>query len=488
MKRFLLCFVYVLFFGGYEKILGQTSQATEDGTYEYSGTIPVLFVETENHTPVLEKGEYLKATYYLKTFGWKGYEDVASPEKMDSCYIRCRGNWSFLGYDKKPYKLKLEKKESLLGMSKNKHFVLLNQAGGSPKYMDTPVGNEVSRMLNLQWTPEERPVEVVVNGEYMGLYCLTEHVRVGKNRVDIVEQDDNETDINKISSGGWLVELDFYEDTPQIRIDVSDTDLIEYGEKGIQKFWLTVHSPEELSDLQYEYLTAQFQHIKDAVFNEDKSSTEWEDLIDMEDLIKYTMQAQITTRMEAFLGSTFIYKKDGNSKWCFGPVWDLEWTLYYCKSNIFTWDENNYSGISILHEIAKFPRFQDELRNKWQDIRGQRDHLHVFIDSICEDMREAVKHDAHRWPKYGNPQIDECGEKAKELIDYRWAWLDEQLRNTSSTAVQQINKTDEAKSLYNLSGVLVCDFTNINDLYRRNIPKGVYIVKSQSRSKKIILH
>ncbi len=451
----------------------------------YSSTVPALFIETENHSPVLEKDNYLNATYYLKTFGWGGYKDIASPEKMDSCYIRCRGNASFKYFEKKPYKLKLSKKTGLLGMSKNKHYVLLAQALGDPKYMDTPIGFEVSKMVGLKWTPEERPVEVIINGEYMGLYILTEHVRVGKERVNILEQKDNETDLDKIVNGGWLVELDFYEDTPQIKIDVTDTDIM--GNSGVSKFWLTIHSPEELSEAQYEYLTDQFQHFKDAVFVKDKTSTEWENLVDLDELVKYAMQAQITTRMEAFFGSTFIYKRDGKDKWNFGPVWDLESTLRFCKENIFTWDEKNYCGISILHEIAKFPRFQDKIREVWQGVRGKRDYLHHFVDSVSDNLREAAKCDALRWPQYGDPNVDECGKKAKELIDIRWAWLDEQLNESASTSLKTDYKDNGEIILYNLSGNKIERFSNHNDYIEKKLPKGFYIIKSDKGTKKVVL-
>ncbi len=487
MRRLFFFVLLFLALCACEKAIGQevlSNEQIEQVDQICSGSVPMLVIETENHTPVLEKGDYLNATYYLKTFGWCGYKDISSPEKMDSCYIRCRGNWSFWGYDKKSYKLKLSKKEGLLGMSKNKHYVLLALANGLPRYMDTPVGYEVSRMLNLKWTPEERPVEVVVNGEYMGLYCLTEHVRVGKERVDIDEQKDNETDIDKIENGGWLVELDFYEDTPQIRIDVTDTDIMDSS--GKQKFWLTVHSPEELSNVQYDYFAGQFQHIKDAVFIDDKTSTEWEELIDMEELVKYAMQAQITTRMEAFLGSTFIYKKNGNSKWCFGPVWDLESTIRFCKEDIFTWDEKNYSGVSILHEIAKYPRFQEELRESWMGIRDKRDHLHFFIDSICNNLREAVKYDAERWPKYGNPNIDECGEMAKELIDHRWAWLDEQLYKSPTTSIEECKGEKTQVELYDLRGLKIKSLSKFYNIKYKN--KGLYLIKTGNGTKKIVLN
>lgn len=60
-------------------------------------------------------------------------------------------------------------------------------------------------------------MEVVLNGEYIGLYFLTETIRIDKDRVDIYEQNDGETDPDLIK-GGWLVEVDNYIDDCQITI------------------------------------------------------------------------------------------------------------------------------------------------------------------------------------------------------------------------------------------------------------------------------
>ena len=39
-----------------------------------SGTLPVLYITTENNTPVTSKDTYLNATYYLDAKGIVGYE------------------------------------------------------------------------------------------------------------------------------------------------------------------------------------------------------------------------------------------------------------------------------------------------------------------------------------------------------------------------------------------------------------------------------
>ena len=83
--------------------------------------------------------------------------------------------------------------------------------------MRNAVGFELSKLIGMTYTPDAKPLELVLNGDYIGLYFLTEHIRVDKDRVNIVEQEDEEIDSEKIT-GGWLVEIDNYDTDPHITI------------------------------------------------------------------------------------------------------------------------------------------------------------------------------------------------------------------------------------------------------------------------------
>ena len=211
-----------------------------------SGTLPVLYITTENNTSITSKDYYLNATYYLDAKGIADYENIGSESAPLNMEIKGRGNYSWTGFNKKPYRIKLSDKQPLLGMIKSKHFTLLAHADDAKDkkgYMRNAAGFELSKMIGIAWTPEAKPLEVVMNGDYIGLYFLTEHIRVDKDRVNIVEQEDEETDSQKIT-GGWLVEIDNYDEDPHITI--------QEGEKNTM--WVTYKTPEVLSLAQEAYL------------------------------------------------------------------------------------------------------------------------------------------------------------------------------------------------------------------------------------------
>lgn len=209
----------------------------------YSGTLPVLHINTENSTPITSKEYYLNGTYYLDNLGIEGYKSIGSANEPLTLKIKGRGNYTFTGFDKKPYRLKLDAKAALLGMKKSKHFALLAHADDNLGFLRNTMGFELSRRGGLDFTPEQRPVEVVLNGEYIGLYFLTETIRVDSDRVKITEQADNISDPEEIT-GGWLVEIDNYLDADQVTINEGNGELIR----------LTYKSPEVLSDAQSDYL------------------------------------------------------------------------------------------------------------------------------------------------------------------------------------------------------------------------------------------
>ena len=244
-----------------------------------SGTLPVLYILTENNAAITSKDDYINATYYLDNQGLSDYQSIGSKAEPLAMEIKGRGNYSWSGFDKKPYRIKLADKQPLLGMKKSKHFTLLAHADDSNDrkgFMRNAVGFELSKLIGMTYTPDAKPLEVVLNGDYIGLYFLTENIRVDKDRVNIVEQEDEETDASAIT-GGWLVEIDNYDTDPHITIT-------EGGD--VYTMWITYKTPEVLSYQQEQYLTQQMLLIDGLVYG-DKNSSELWNYLDMDALAKF---------------------------------------------------------------------------------------------------------------------------------------------------------------------------------------------------------
>ncbi|MCR4852200.1 MAG: CotH kinase family protein [Prevotella sp.] len=394
----------------FEIVIGQEERQ------DWSGTLPVMFIKTD--APVTSKEYYVNGTYYIDALGLEGYESLGSAETPLQLQIKGRGNYTWTSFDKKPYRLKLADGAKPLGMRKSKHFTLLAHPDDDLVFLRNTVGFELSRLLGMNYTPEQQPVEVVLNGDYIGLYMLTDKIRVGKNRVEITEQANNETDEN-IITGGWLVEIDNYEEDGQIC----------FNESNGQYMRFTLHSPDTLSSAQRSYMMKLLQKTDKAIYTSDKSSTLWEQYIDPDTLARFYIVQEVMDNAESFHGSCYIHKERGNTRLEFGPVWDFG-NSYHRSRHHFVYDNPPFSQ-HWIGEIARYPRFQQQVKSIWQHfLLNDFWKLDAFIDSFVTQITTALKADGKRWSQYRQNDVenrrDDFKQRLKEKMDFlRSKWGNE---------------------------------------------------------------
>lgn len=379
-----------------------------------SGTLPILHIQTANNASITSKDTYLNATYWITATTENPSDGIGSAEAPLAMQIRGRGNWTWTGFEKKPYRIKLGTKASLLGLNSNKHFALLAHADDNKGFLRNTLGFRVSELLGLAWTPQQRPIEVVLNNEYIGLYFLTETIRVDKQRVNIVEQRDLCTQQDSIT-GGWLIEIDNYNSDPHITIEEGD---------GVP-IYFTYHSPEVLSAAQEAFLTQEMSRINNLIYG-DKTSEELWQYVDIDALAKFYIVQEITDNYESFHGSCYLYRDMGaDKKWTFGPVWDFGSSFNYTKSQYcYEGREHHQTWIG---EICKFPAFQRRVEEIWQDFASNHyNELYTYIDTFCERIGSAAQQDAKRWPEYGNKDVKKKANEVKNILIGTRTWLSSQ--------------------------------------------------------------
>lgn len=379
-----------------------------------SGTLPVLYIETAGHAPISTKTDYVQATYQLDAMGIAGIEDIGTADAPLGLQIRGRGNWTWSGFDKKPYRLKLAAKAGLLGLKKSKHFALLAHADDNKGFLRNTVGFRLSELLGLAWTPKQAPVEVVLNGDYIGLYFLTETIRVDKDRVNIVEQADMTEDADSIT-GGWLVEIDNYDSDPHVEITEGDGARIIF----------TYKTPEVLSAAQERFLTEEMTRLNTLIYG-DKESDELWDYLDLDALARFYIVQEVTDNYESFHGSCYLHRDMGaGKKWVFGPVWDFGSAFNYEK-NQYCWQGREHH-MTWIGEICKFPRFMSRVEEIWHGFADEGyGELESYIDGFASQIAAAARQDAERWPEYGNTDAEAKAAHVKHLLEGAEGWLTQQ--------------------------------------------------------------
>lgn len=426
-----------------------------------SGTLPVLYIETDNRTPITSKTVYLDGKYWLDPLEHTEYEALGSEAGPLSLQIRGRGHSSWKG-NKKPYKIKFAKKTSVLGMLENKHFALLKPSE------NTVAGLQLGKLMRLAWTPGFRPVEVVLNGDYIGLYFLTETIRIDKNRVNIYEQKDQETD-PAIIPHGWLVEVDNYIDDCQITIP-------ECSQWNLR---LRYHSPEDLSAAQLQWLTDEFKSINAAIYSTDKTSTAWEDYLDVESMARFFILQEVMDNPDGFHGSFYLHKDMGdNAKWVAGPIWDL--VCYNRDKTDYTFRMKVHYGFTPhwIGEIIQYGNFCKAVRDVWQEVYpADLSQIYSSIDDIVLPLASAWQNDSERWNEDPTQTAQLRAERIKNALRKNIEWFDENLPASQHASSSQISAmTDKSPvQVFNLQGILIGEYESESQALN-SLNKGLYII------------
>ena len=389
----------------------------------FSGTLPVLYINTEGYCDIVSKEEYVHADWWLDAKEGGGCEPIGSADAPLGTLIKGRGNATWTNVDKKSFRLKLDEKQEMAGMPSNRHWNLMAYPDSWMGKISDALSFEMGRRMGMAWNPLQEPVEVVLNGQYIGLYFLTEKIRVGRQRVNITEQSDGETDSTRIT-GGWLLEIDNY----------NEPDNISFTEGNGEPFWVTPHSPEVLSTAQRDYITDFLLKSDFAIYTPNKQQRQWERYIDIDSLAIFYIVHEAMDNPEAFSGSCYIHKQRGDStKLIFGPMWDCGSSFTrYSKNypfNEFIYENMpSYCRSRWIGEIAKFPRFQQRVRYHWMRFYGQvYPAMDDFIDAFAARVEAAGNADFVRWPQYSaNNLTYRLDHYTRPCFHKKVAWLQSQ--------------------------------------------------------------
>lgn len=406
-------------------------RGSQPGHASPSGTLPIVYINTTSGSPVVDKENYVSASCYIIDAANPilSLGDSLAPLPVD---IRGRGNWTWRGFDKKPYKLRFATKQMVLGMPNSRHWALLAGADDNLGFLRNVVGAMLSEHLGLRWTPLHKPVELVLNGEYMGLYFLTETVRIEGERVDIYKQPNNNAN-PELLSGGWLLEIDNYSEEGQV---------VFYEGNG-QEVHVTIQHPDTLSTLQRNYITAELAALNAAFY--ESTSAHWEQLVELDEIARYYLVQEIMEDTESFHGSCYFYRDQGaDAKWLFGPVWDFG-NSYWRHQERFIYDGPSFQQFWI-GQIASFPSFQTRVKQLWHTFLS--DHyapLRTQIDAYASLIASAAAQDANRWSTSSNvqtnPDMNTSARTFLSNLTWRVEWLRSQWGN-GLTTLEPTNVSD----------------------------------------------
>lgn len=349
--------------------------------------VPGRIVLIQNHDTLYDSGDYV--------------------EGLSGMVIQIRGNTS-AHLQKRPYKLKLQKKADLLRRAddrfKDKSWLLLNYG----TQLNTMIGLKVNELLDLQWTPAFEHVNVMLNGDYKGVYILCESVKRNRNcRLDV-------------SDSGFVFEFDPYWWKEETYV-ATETD-------SYAKFTFKEPDADELTDEQFEYFCWLVSQI-DRSF----ASGTYSDWLDVKSFASWSLAHDILGSYDGHGSNLFLTKYDNtpNSKVMMANLWDFD-VIMETENE---WARNH--NIFYFRPMLNSP-CQDYLEayiRKWDDVSPWiAEEMLNFLDEfrtskLCKDLAEAILMDDERWSElYGESEsIDVQLERARKWFVNRQKWMTESI-------------------------------------------------------------
>lgn len=377
--------------------------------------LPVLRLSTDSGLPVTSKDEYVTGQWNL---------DVSGAPVNGTLRIRGRGNSTWDLHPKKSYRLKLDDKASLLDMPSSKDWVLIaNHADKT--LLRNVLAMELGASLGMPWTPRARSVEVFLNGQYSGVYLLSENIKIAKDRVNIDELEEDDVGADKIG-GGYLLEVDFREDGYTMHSAIDDLPIV-------------FQDPDEPAPAQEAYIKdyiAQFETVLHSSGFADPA-TGYAAYIDVDSFVRWYLVNEVFRNVDSQLWSSCWMYKPRDGKLHMGPLWDFDLSA----GNADYADAYEASGWWVhdgpwFERLFQDPAFVARVREVWNEIKA--DQLPAMLQSIhthAAAMQQSQLNNFQRWPvleTYVWPNYAIPGSYAGE-IDYldefltaRIAWLDKQ--------------------------------------------------------------
>lgn len=384
--------------------------------------------------------------------------------------IKARGNSTFTYADKKSYQIKLNTASDLLGNKEQvKTWVLLASYFDATQMHDKLM-KDLATKLGLAYTASCNWVNLYYDGEYRGVYLLSEKNSVGAASVAITDMeeaykaqnpsygDNMSTDSSRNAYGQEFQ----YTKGLQEAANITGGYLIELnhnmwdeasGFKTRQGVAFNVKSPEWCGEAAMRYISEYYQDFEDAVYATDKTGAYtgynastgkyFYDYVDMDSLVKVFLLQELSLNCDGFISSVYFYK-DADGKMFAGPIWDQDMTFGT------GWTKTNAADIEDYHYLAKaliqIPAFKTAVAEyysstfapavrEWLGNNGTIAHQY----SLLKDSA-AMNYKLWDFIRVGDPQADGHiwqGASYESVVADMTSWIDARLSVMDKRFAQQ---------------------------------------------------
>jgi len=420
-------------------LFGGTNASTQILT---DSNLPIVVIETDGGADIPDEPKVLATMKIIwHQDGSRNYlSDIDKPEFLNydgRIGIERRGSTSQTFSDKKPYNLETLQDDNItnnnvniLGMPSENDWVLNSLAFDQTGMRDV-ISYELSERIG-QYAPRRVYCEVMINGDYKGLYVFMEKIKVDKDRVNIEKMDATCNNYPEVT-GGYITKADRGNGDP-----VAWT-MQDYGGGWWGSSTDFIHhypKPANITAEQNNYIHGVFNELANAASRHDSGTAAGiPSVIDIPSFVDFMMIAEFSSNVDVYSLSTFFHK-DRNGKLRAGPVWDYNLAYGYDafgdRSLFYVWqfDNNDNTGPRFWKDLFDTDLFRCYLAKRWFELNaaGQPlnyDFVSNRIDEIDAGITEAIGRDNQRWNQM--TQHTQYVNNMKNWIQQRIDWLNQNI-------------------------------------------------------------
>ena len=378
-----------------------------------SPVLPIMYINTANSVSVVSKDEYVAGT--ISVVG--GISDDTSSSTIQDLPLKIKGRgnstWHF---PKKPYKIKFDSKTPMLGEAPDKEWVLL------ANYLDKSLlRNDIAFYMggisNLEYTSCSHFVQLYLNGEYCGIYQLSEQLKIAKSRVNVGDD-------------GFLLEIDAKADPEDITFNVPHIEMP-----------INIKEPDvEVGDASYSYVTEYLRKVDEVLFSENFMDTinGYSRYLDVESFIDWYLINEITKNADAVFYTSCYMHLARNGKLKMGPLWDFDLGFGgYCLDEPAADICNDPEGFWVANvpwynRLFKDPNFIKRLKERFEYFYTNRENIYSHMYCRYDTLKHYMFDETCRWNRLCDSQYTERFVNSRYLhetlaieiwLEQRFQWL-----------------------------------------------------------------
>lgn len=346
--------------------------------------------------------------------------------------LKARGNSTFTYAAKKSYQMKLETASDLLQNDENVKTWVLLASYFDATLMHDKLFKDMAAALGMPYTASCDWVNLYYDGEYRGVYLLSEKNAVKDTGINITDLEAAYKDLNPAYgtnmststgtnayggsytyttgltdpadiTGGYLLELNH--DAP----DEVNGFVTKKG-KGVN-----VKSPEWCGDAAMKYISEYYQAFENAVYATDgngnytginEDGKHYYDYVDRDSLVKIFLLQELALSPDGFISSLYFYK-DANGIMYAGPIWDQDMTLGTGWTKYISPDTTDYHYLADA--LIQIPDFREAVIAYYNETFAPRANALIAengtIRGYADRLTDSAEMNFVLWPyiRVGDP-------------------------------------------------------------------------------------